>query len=274
MEHSEHETALLLDVRPLAHILHAVFCSTTSEYVFARQIEQLRMPSSFTSPNLPGVHGRQNALPASICSNPNGQTVHEFFFAIPTPAENLPILHGLQARADAAASVDDHCPDTQFKHLESLALPFSLEYVPGIHGLHATIGNFSATPSLSENRPLLQLLQPESASIALVTLPYLPRGQAEQLSYRFISTLGSVKFLAWYPGRHSSHLSLSRSAVNQPIGQLLQSPVLFFHLPGSHPGHDVSPSFLAFMHGKQLLPSAVTGLYVNTGHTLQLSADI
>ena len=79
--------------------------------------------------------------------------------------------------------------------------------------------------------------------------------------------------MAWYPLGHSKQADKSRSDVYQPVGQLLHCSVSFVHFPGSQPGQDVSPAFLAFMHGKQSLPSPITGLYVKTGHILQSLAS-
>ena len=84
---------------------------------------------------MPGVHGKQYALPVSICSYPKVHRSHEASSATPTSAEYRPIPHNLQASAEEAASVEDHVPLPQFLHLESLSLPSSFEYFPGTQAL-------------------------------------------------------------------------------------------------------------------------------------------
>ena len=131
--------------------MHDVFCSETFEKVFSGHKEQVWIPS-LASPNFPGVHGRQYALPGLICSNPNSHSLHESTSATATFTEYLPIVHFLQA-----------LNILRKLFIESVVMSVDVNYMETIH--ESGSGNSPALTSQKALSEFMRLVSVVSSSL-------------------------------------------------------------------------------------------------------------
>jgi hypothetical protein len=120
-------------------------------------------------------------------------------------------------------SARPYVPALQFWHSISEFAPVNALHFPAAQPLHP-LGD--STASISEKRPLEQLEQPSIEDVAAIATPNVPRGHDIQRS-RWL-----LRVLANHPLGQVRQTLTFCLAEKKPSGQLLQSPDVFFHVPG------------------------------------------